>query len=178
MKANKILTIIICLVVGVFLASMVGFMTNGFDKDKDNWGVTQLNDDNYFKVDNYVIKDQNSGDGYEIDVSDKGEIKVTGKNESGAAVTHQIQQITLPAGTYTFTSGVNGCSKIGYNLYLDNGSETTYYADFGNNTFTVAAEDTFMVYLSIGKDVEVNCTFKPVLVSGESAGDFFVINNK
>lgn len=174
---KKVITIIVCLVVGVFLTSMVGFMTNSFDTNKDNWGIAQLNEDNFINVDDYVIKDQNSGDGYSIDVSDKGEIKVTGKNESGAAVTLEIQQITLPAGTYTFTSGVNGTSKNSYHLYLDNGEETTYYADFGTNTFTISAEDTFKIYLSIAKDAEVNKTFKPVLVKGETAGDFYVINN-
>ena len=174
---KKVITIIVCLVVGVFLTSMIGFMTNSFDTNKDNWGISQLNEDNYIYVDDYVIKDQNSGDGYSIDVSDKGEIMVTGKNESGAAVTHEIQQITLPAGTYTFTSGANGTSKNSYHLYLDNGEGTTYYADFGTNTFTISAEDTFKVYLSIAKDAEVNKTFKPVLVKGETAGDFYVINN-
>ena len=153
---KKAIIIIVCLLVGVFLASIVGFMTNGFDKNQDNWGITQLNEDNYFKVDDYVIKDQNSGDGYSIDVSDKGEIKVTGKNESAAAVTVEIQSITLP---------------------LDNAEGRTIYADFGDNTFTLSAEDTFKVYLSIAKDAEVNKTFKPVLVKGETAGDFYVINN-
>ena len=177
MKAKNIVTIVCCLIVGVFLASMVGFMTNGFDKNQDNWGITQLNDENYFKVANYTIKDQNSGDGYQVKVSDKGEIEVTGKNESGAAVTVEIQSITLPAGTYTFTSGVNGTSKNSFYLYLDSGDGTTYYADFGTNTFTLSAEDTFKAYISIAKDAEVNKTFKPVLVKGEAAGDFYVINN-
>ena len=174
---KKAIIIIVCVVVGVFLTSMIGFMTSGFDKDTDNWGVTQLNEDNYFKVEDYVIKDQNSGDGYQIDVSDKGEIKVTGTNESEAAVTVEIQTITLPAGTYTFTSGVNGTSKNGYYLYLDNADGSIIYADFGDNTFTLSAEDTFKVYLSIAKDAEVNKTFKPVLIKGETAGDFYVINN-
>ena len=48
MKAKNIIIIVCCLVVGVFLASMVGFMTNGFDKNQDNWEISQLNDDNYF----------------------------------------------------------------------------------------------------------------------------------
>ena len=174
---KKAIIIIVCLVVGVFLTSMVGFMTGGFDRNQDNWGVTQLNKDNYFNVDDYVIKDQNSGDGYVIEVSDKGEIEVTGKNESGAAVTVEIQTITLQKGTYTFTSGVNGTSKNGYYLYLSDTNSTTYYADFGNNTFTLSAETTLKAYISIGKDTEVNKTFKPVLVSGEAAGDFYVINN-
>ena len=83
MKAKNVFIIIGCILVAVFLSTMIGFATNGHDRNEDNWGITQVNKDNFFKSADYTIMTKNTGDGYNVTVSDKGEIKVTGKNESG-----------------------------------------------------------------------------------------------
>ena len=175
--AKRILLIVLCVLAVVLAVSAIGFATNGFDKETDNWGITQLNEKNLFKVDSYAIESQNTGDGYDVTVSDDGEIKITGKNESGSEVKLVVQEIKLAAGEYTFTSGVSGTSKNGYCMMLSDGT-TTYYADFSNNTFEINAEATFTAYIVIQDEVTVNATFKPVIVEGAESGSFYVTSNK
>lgn len=174
--AKRILLIVLCVLAVVLAVSAIGFATNGFDKNTDSWGITQLNENNLFKVDSYTIKSQNSGDGYVVTVSDNGEIKVTGKNETGNEVKLLVQEITLTKGTYTFTSGASGVSKNGYSMYLSDGT-TTHYADFSGNTFDIAADATFTAYIVIKENTDINATFKPVIVEGAEAGAFYVVNN-
>lgn len=173
MKAKHVFIIIGCILVAVFLSTMIGFATNGHDRNEDNWGITQVNKDNFFKSADYTIMTKNTGDGYNVTVSDKGEIKVTGKNESGTLAKLEVQRLTLPAGTYTFTSGASGTSKSGYHMYLTDGTNTIY-ADFDQNTFTVSAEASYTAYISIADECEISSTFKPVLVKGEEEGSFYV----
>ena len=170
---KRILILGIALLVIILAVSAIGFATNGFSKDKDTWGITQLNENNLFKADAYTIKSANTGDGYDITVSNDGEIKVKGTNNSGAEVKLAVQEIKLAAGTYTFTSGATGTSKTSYCMILSDGT-TTHYADFSGNTFEVASETTFTAYIVIQDKAEINTTFKPVVVEGETAGSFFV----
>lgn len=179
-KKTLINTLIIvgCTLLCIFVLCMIGRVSNGtFDIfNTDEWELRSVNEDNLIKVDSYDVKDLNTGLGYTIDVTDDGQIKVSGENETEEAQQIKVQELTLAKGTYTFTSGVKGTSKAGYNMAIVIG-EKTYYADFGtDSTFTLDAEATATVYINIGAKTECNVTFSPVLVEGEEAGDFFVIN--
>lgn len=175
--AKRIFILLGALLVIILAVSAIGFATNGFDKDRDNWGITQLNEDNLFSADSYSIKSANTGDGYEVTVSEDGHIKVKGTNESGAEVKLAVQEIKLASGTYTFTSGVSGASKSSYCMMITDGT-TTHYADFSNNTFEISAEATFTAYIVIQDKADINVTFEPVLVPGEDAGTFYVTSSK
>ena len=170
---KRIIILIVSILLVVLAVSAIGFVTNGFNKDKDTWGITEVNEKNAFKADAYTIKSANTGDGYEVTVSDDGEIKVKGTNNSGAEVKLAVQEIELAAGTYTFTSGAKGTSKTSYCMILSDGT-TTHYADFSGNTFEVSADTTFTAYILIQDKAEINVTFTPVIVEGEDAGSFFV----
>lgn len=170
---KRIIILIVSILLVVLAVSAIGFATNGFSKDKDTWGITQVNEDNLFKADEYSIESANTGDGYEVTVSDDGEIKIKGTNNSGAEVRLAVQEIKLAAGTYTFTSGVSSTSKGSYCMMITDGT-STYYADFSGNTFDISAEGTFTAYIVIQDEATVNVTFKPVIVEGETAGSFFV----
>ena len=179
-KRTKNTIIVILLVAStVVLTGLLGFATNGFSEtNPENWELYSINKDNYFKVDDYTVKTINSGNGYNITVTDNGQIKISGKNETESAVEIEVQQIKLPAGTYTFTSGANGTSLQGYNMCLKDSSTGVYYADFGeNSTFTLASETELTAYINIGAEKTCNVTFSPVIIEGEEKGSFFTVGS-
>lgn len=170
----------LAVVISVVVISVIGFASKGsFDfSDTENWAIQSPNENNLIKVDEYEVKDLNSGLGYSIDVTDDGQIKISGSNETEEAEQIKVQEVTLAAGTYTFSSGAKGTSLAGYNMSIVIGGNT-YYADFGSDTtFTLEAEATGTVYINIGSKVAVNKTFSPVLVPGEEVEDFFVIGQQ
>ena len=177
-KTKNTLLILLIIVGTVILTGLLGFASNGFtETNPDNWELYSVNKSNYFAVDDYIVKTQNSGNGYTVTVDDYGQIKLSGKNESAKAAEIAIQEITLPAGTYTFSSGANGTSVQGYNMCLKNDTKTIY-ADFGtDSTFTLEAETTFTAYINIGSEKTCNTTFAPVVISGKEKGTFFTVGS-
>ncbi|MBQ7906811.1 MAG: hypothetical protein IJ309_02425 [Clostridia bacterium] len=172
--------IALAVVISVVVISVIGFASKGsFDfSDTENWAIQSPNANNLLKVDAYEVKDLNTGLGYTIDVTDDGQIKVSGTNNTEESQQIEVQDVTLAAGTYTFSSGAKGTSLSGYNMSIVIDGNT-YYADFGSNTtFTLEAEATGTVYINIVAKVEVNKTFSPVLVPGEEVEDFFVIGSQ
>ena len=175
--AKNVILIGVGVVAIVILVGLLGFATAGFtETNPDNWELYSINKNNYFKLDDYTVKTSNSGNGYSISVDDYGQIKVSGKNETTSAVEIAVQEITLSAGTYTFTSGASGTSNNGYNMSLKNTTQTIH-ADYGDNTFTLEAETTFTAYINIGAEKSCNITFSPVIVEGEEAGNFFIVGS-
>lgn len=179
-RKTKNALIIVLLVVGVvILTGLLGFATNGFtETNPENWELYSLNKDNYFKVGDYTLKTMNSGSGFNITVTDQGQIKVSGKNETETAAEIEVQTIVLPAGTYTFSSGAKGTSLPGYNMCLKDGGSKVYYSDFGDtSTFTLEAETTLTAYINIGADKTCNVTFSPVVIEGKESGSFFTVGS-
>lgn len=169
---KRIITIAALLLVTVFLVAIIGNLTNGFDNlfKPEEWGKQEVNPDNFIKVDAYTIeKEQSMPEGIDINVNDDGTIKVKGENKTTENIVVEICKVNLKAGTYTFTSGVNGCSASKY--YLQAGQ---YYADFNNNTFPLPTDSELAVNIVVTPGESINVTFKPVLVAGEKAGSFYV----
>ena len=168
---KRIITIAALLLVTVFLVAIIGNLTNGFDNlfKPDEWGKKEVNPNNLIKAATYTIETNSMPEGIDITVSDEGEIKVKGENKTTDNIVVEICKVNLKAGTYTFTSGVNGCSASKY--YLQAGQ---YYADFNNNTFPLPTDSELTVNLVVTPGESINVTFKPVLVAGEEAGSFYV----
>lgn len=170
-RAKRIITIVGCVLATVFLVSLIGNLTNGFEDlfNPSEWGAKELNPDNYIKADIYTIKDTSDPSGIDIKVNDNGLITAKGENKLESDFTVDICKVTLPAGTYTFTSGVSGTSASKY--YLKAGE---YTADFNNNTFVLSQETELTVSLVVRAGENINATFSPVIVSGEDEGSFYI----
>ena len=168
---RNLIVIVVAVLLSVFVATLIGTMTNGFEDtfNPEEWNKKDVNTDNLISKDSYLIRTQSYEQGLEVEVKDNGLIKVTGENKDAETMQIDICKVTLPAGTYTFSSGVNGTSASKY--YLKAGD---YYADFNNNTFTLTQETELTVSIFVLKGEEVNCTFAPVIVPGEEEGSFFV----
>lgn len=169
---KRIVTIISLVLLTVFLVAIIGNVTNGFDSlfKPDEWGKKELNPDNLIKLP-YLLETEKTvsmEEGVEITVNDDGSIKVKGENKTTSDIEVEICKVKLAAGTYTFTSGVNGCSASRYYLKAGN-----HYADFNTNTFILSAEEELTVKLVIKPDESINVTFKPVIVAGEKSGSFY-----
>ena len=168
---RNLIVIIVAVLAAVFISTLIGTMTNGFEDvfNPEEWNRKDVNTDNFISKENYLIKTMSYPNGLEVTVKDNGLIRVTGENKDSENAVIEICKVTLPAGTYTFTSGDSGTSASKY--YLKAGD---YYADFNNNTFTLAEETELTVSISVLKGEEVSATFSPVIVEGEKEGSFFI----
>ena len=168
---KTIALVIVTVLLSVAIISVIGYASNGkFNYGGDDWSLTQLNPDNYIKVDNYLIENETSEDGYSIEINNDGRIKVTGKNATSDNVSLDVTNVTLPAGTYTFISGAPGVSTSSYfmSLFSSNGE---HYADFGGK-IVLTEESTFTVKLVIMAGQECDATFSPVLVPDGCSTEF------
>ena len=168
---RNIIVIIVAVLVAVFISTIIGSVSNGYKDilNPSEWNKKEVNNANFIAAENYFIKTQSYEQGIEVEVKDNGLIKVNGENKDDETVQIDICTVTLPAGTYTFTSGVSGTSASKYYLKAGN-----YYADFNNNTFTLEEDTELTVSLFVLKGEEVNATFAPVIVPGEVEGSFFI----
>ena len=168
---RNLIVIAVAVLVAVFIATLIGTITNGFEDifNPSEWNKKDVNTKNYIKAENYSIKSLSYTEGIEVEVKDNGTIHVSGTNKDSKTLEIEICKVTLPAGTYTFSSGVSSTAASKY--FLKAGD---YYADFNNNTFTLSQETELTVSLSILKGEELNKTFAPVIVQGKDEGSFFV----
>ena len=168
---RNIILVVVAVLLAVFVSTIIGTLSNGYENidDPASWGQKDINPDNLIKVADYSINTQSLESGIDIVVDDDGRIKVQGENKTTSDVTVEIVKVTVPAGTYTFTSGVSSTSASKYFLKANG-----YYADFNNNTFELASETTLTISLNVKAGEELNVTFAPVLVAGDEAGTFYI----
>ncbi|MBQ8738162.1 MAG: hypothetical protein IJZ04_01560 [Clostridia bacterium] len=170
---NKAGIITVAVLIAVGLSALFGFITKGFT----DFDVRELNPDNLINVEAYndTLEDKRD-DGLAITVSEEGEITVEGKNKTEADVMIAIQDVTLEVGKYTISSGVKNTDEDTYYLSIVNGEETIIADMEEDSTFTIATNDTTCtVYIVVCAGENVDATFRPVLVEGSSAGDFYTI---
>lgn len=174
--AKRIILIVVALLVIILAISAIGFATDGFNKNTDKWGIREVNEKNFIKASEYTVKNGALAEGLNVTVSNNGEITVNGKNNSSVVTKIEVQNVTLGPGTYTFSSGSDKTSTGTYFMSMEkSGGTESYTADFvGQCTFTLDAETEFVVYICVQSGIEINTTFKPVIVEGESAGSFYV----
>lgn len=170
-KTKKFLKYVAIFVAGVLLSAFfagIGGKSNSiFDKE--------LNEDNLIKVENYVIENEKTDIGLDINVNeDTGVIKFSGIAERD--YTAVVAQVELEAGTYTisgFDNSTKGRCYLGVLYDVDqiamSGSKT--------QTFTLEQSQTVTVQIVVSKDANFNIltasTFKPCLVSGDKVGSIY-----
>lgn len=159
----------ILIVIGVFAALIifVGVVTSGFK----NWGVGRtVNEDNLYTAECMTLKDTDDGYGVKITVNEDGSFKV--KGTATKDVDYEIGTVTLDKGTYTITAFEDASRSTVYVSANYDGLVTC--ADFSDNTFTIAADDTEVTLtLHVFTDAKLNDTIYPVIVSGEEPGEFY-----
>ena len=140
--------------------------------------LRERNPDNLIKVDENYLKDVTSnGYGLSIDVDEDGTIHL--KGETSKNEEYIVQTVTLPAGTYTI-SGLkeSNLDKVALKAVWGEGNSAISGTD--NATFTLDAEYAVQVVITIqgaedGENVIdwTNKLIRPVIVEGETAGDFY-----
>ncbi|MBQ7789227.1 MAG: hypothetical protein IJ398_06225 [Clostridia bacterium] len=174
---KKIIGLVLLVLLGVGLLTGIGACTNGFT----SFDMREPNPDNLIKVEDYVeTLTEKRDDDIEITVSEMGEIKVVGENETDSDIEIIVTEITLDEGEYTLSSSAKGVDDDTYYLCIKTGEGETLqviYADSDDDsTFEVEADDTtYTVAIVICAGEEIEATFKPVLVEGDEVGKFYVI---
>ena len=136
----------------------------------------ERNPDNLIKFDENYIRDTKTNYGLEVKVDDNGVIKLKGETTSNEELI--IQTVTLPAGQYTI-SGIAKPNLAKMVLRATWGAGEEAFADLGSATFTLEEETDVTVSIVIhGSEDEntiewANRTIKPVIVKGDTAGDFY-----
>ena len=166
-KTNNIIKIVVCFLAGALFVGALGVISPFGEKD--------LNKDNLISVDNYIVEDEKTAIGVDIEVDeDTGVIKLSGKADSDYTV--NVTQVELEAGTYTI-SGYDDSSKG--RCYLSVLYDVDQIAMSGTKTatFTLEETQTVTVQIVIREDAVFNIftasTFEPCLVLGKTEGSLF-----
>lgn len=166
---------IIWIIVGVLLISGISALavwTDGFTA----WDVTEINEDNLIKVENYNESlDAEREDGLDVEIDEDGVITVEGENETEETVKIAVCSITLGKGEYTIASHASGTSNKTYYMSIEDGENIVIADEDEDSTFDVDTETTYTVYIVVCAGEEIDTTFKPVLVEGDKAGSFYVV---
>ena len=181
---NTLKIIAICLAMSLALG-FVGWMTNGFTAfDKDSISdkfERKLNEDNLvykaFLASGYTSKSGNDGNGLTWTINDDGSVTVNGTASADAYF--NLCTVTIAdKGDQTFTA-VDGGSLTTYYVEGKANGVTVWYSDWQNIQDTSATK-TFSTSTTISLDIVIkagtemkNVTFYPVIVEGETAGNYF-----
>ena len=171
--------IAICVLCCTAILGIIAGVTDGFQ----DYEFREVNEDNLINVDNYVatLEDKRT-DGLKVEVNDDGVIAITGENKSETDVEIEVCSVELKADEYTLSCEAKGIDDKTYYLIARTGegdTATTITVDSEKGeTFKVEAEATYTIYIVVCDGEEIDTTFKPVLVEGDEAGDFYVFSNK
>ena len=172
---KKVLTIVLLILV-VTSISVIVTWTNGFT----DFEIKELNPDNLFNASMYSDALANKrSDGLKVDVDDDGVITIDGENKTDDDVMIVVGQLTLAKGEYTISSSARGTGTKTYYMQIHYGTgetETVIIADDGeDSTFELEEETECIVEIIVCAGEEIDTTFKPVIVSGDKAGRFYII---
>lgn len=165
---------ILAVLLAVMAVSYIAKRTNGL-KDNITWDkITSKvrNDDNLFKTDNYTLISYNVGNGIKVVANDDGSITINGELQGENDVTIEVGTVSLPAETYSLSTGWNNASLYtGYMKLVD----ATAYHNFDFGTSVTYSETTAgTIYLVIKPEVKFNnVTLYPVVSEGTVAVDFY-----
>lgn len=175
-------TVLLCVALSVGALTAIARWTGGsYDI------VSQIRGDrnpaNLLTVENYTVAKNKSGKmegttkyGVTFKVKDDGRITLSGKNNYTAETGVTVQKVpfasvTLKAGTYTI-SGYEKAQANTLGIYVMAGANE--YSEAGQTTFTISQETTVVIGFYVGNDVNMlGKTLYPVLVAGETAGEFY-----
>ena len=157
----------------VLVGAMIGGALIGFT-DLGEKLVPQRNEENLIEVNDSYIKEGTNNKGVSWKVSDDGTVKLFGSASTADSIV--VQTLELPAGTYTYSVGNSKVNVDKYYSYVSaNGVE--YIAGTTDDTFELVEDSTVQVVICWLEGTEFNeiigVTFRPVIVEGENAGEFF-----
>ena len=172
MKTSQIVGIIaIAVLLSVALSSLFGVITKGFN----DFDFRTVNEANKIKVDDYstTLYDDKRADGLTVDVSEHGEITISGENMGETDIIIDVVDVTLDFGRYNLSSGTETDDDT-YYLQITDGT-TTVVADLDDESILQVTEDgtSYSVQIVVKAGEKINTTFKPVLVEGSHAEEFF-----
>lgn len=105
--------------------------------------------------------------GLNVTYDDEGIIRITGTRVTNASWV--LNTITLPAGTYTATTGTTLPEGLSLRVY-DSVSGTTYASVLSSGTFTLTATTTLLIYFFLITDIgTIDATVKPQIEQGSTA---------
>lgn len=168
----------LCIVlVAVLCCAVLGGLSSGFTNwDTETWFDKDPNPDNLIKVDNYLIKDEKGSQGIEVDVDEKGVIKLSGKATEDVEIA--VVTLNLAPGTYTLGGFNSQKGKSGLKIEYNG---ITHYAGIDDETegetFTISAEEgtvaaTVYVFVEDGERAPL-FSIKPTLAKGEEEIGFY-----
>lgn len=175
MKAKHIVILIAC-ILGLFaLVALFGLATDGFRTVSD-MSLTKVNPDNLIKLESYVVTEieDDKATGYTLEITDDGLIKISGENESETATKIAVQNVSLQATEYYFSSGAS-VDKDKYIVTIENADGSVVFDNKDEGVIEIETADTYTVYINIEPGVEINETFSLVLVEGSEKASFFVV---
>lgn len=155
---------------GTFFGLARGTLNNiaGFD-------FQTVNEENFIKVDDYVIAatEEDAEADIKISIDEDGIITLDGKNKTEEAVEMQVVTVSLEKGSYEFVSNAKGCSEDTYQVIMKDSEGGKIVA---NEEFTLEETTTFNVYIVVYANAEVDTEFAPVIVT-EGEKTSFLVNN-
>ena len=173
---RNLIVIAVAVLVAVFVSTLIGTLTNGFEDIKLG---KEVNSDNLIQVDEESIELNNApgtlpeklSSYYDVNVSRKGVVTIDGENENDS----EEQYIILWSsdeldGTYTFDCDVEGTFRGEVAICT---ADTTYEI-IENNTFTATKGTTYYAVIIVSAGQKVDASFYPVLVEGEEKGSFYL----
>ncbi|MBE6576533.1 MAG: hypothetical protein E7653_00155 [Ruminococcaceae bacterium] len=164
---KKILIILGAIILVAATILSVCSIFNLFPRERNEANLIDITAEDY-------IKTHNTARGVKVKVDDNGLIKLSGKATSANSVT--VATVALKAGTYTL-SGVSEPNIDEFGMRIMYGNGNIAMAGTDSATFTLAADETVSIILYWCEDYNFafnsNSTVKPVLVEGETAGEFY-----
>lgn len=169
----------------IVVMALIGNVTKGFSTfDPDEMDLSNVNENNLISADDYAKESYKTNTDVVIKQKD-GVLTLSGKpSKDGTGVSEVLGTVTLPAGTYTFTTGKDGendkTNPEKYYMYLDGGT-TIVNGDMDEdrngakgNPFTLDAETTFKITLRVMPGVDVDgVKLYPAVFEGDESEGFF-----
>ena len=157
----------------VLVGAMIGGALIGFT-DLGEKMMPQRNEDNLIEVNDSYIQEGTNNKGVSWKVADDGTVKLYGTASEADSIV--IQSLELPAGTYTYSVGNDDVNVNKYYSYVSvNGVE--YIAGTSEDTFELVEDSTVQVVICWLEETSfgevLGTTFRPMIVEGENAGEFF-----
>ena len=154
----------------VALIAILGGVVGSFAVSGSSMFDRDLNPDNLIKVENYVVQDKDdNGNGVDVKVDDDGVIKLNGK--ATADDEYIVTELVLEPGEYTLSGFKSDKSKVGLKATF---GTSEHYAGTSSDTFVLESSTTVTIVVYVAEDHYcLNTTIKPVLVTGDEAGEFY-----
>ena len=136
----------------------------------------EKNEANLIEVNDSYLKEGTNDNGVNWKVDDDGTIRFFGKSSTDHSII--VAEVDLDAGKYTYSIGKDNVNKGDWCSYVLYGGSGEAVAGTDSATFEIAEAQTVKIVINWSKDYDfgtvLGTVVRPVLVSGASAGSFYV----